>query len=294
VVEADGTQHYREGKPEWNYKKSDTDVIKNDYCKRNNIGLLRIRYRRYKWNSKSIRDTLASIMLHAQETGRANCFNCWDGDEYLPISNQAVEDVKRDDTITITKHDDYAEYSRTGNKCNLTVVMDIEDVEKLGTYRLYEKQGTIYHSKNGLSAARLFLGTTNNRKQYITYVNGDRYDLRKRNLKLMENSDVPRTRRLTKRSSTGIKGIHKSKGLVKGVFYKSIVASSHKCRCKKSFSYIRYGGENGAIQAAVRWLSSTDGSTTIPEGSTRKRVEMGSTQTDNAVGDDIVFSAGKS
>lgn len=254
LIEADGTQHYREGKPSWKYKIQPTDAIKNAFCLQNNIALLRIRYRRYKWNIDHLRTYISTLRLHSLEIGYANCFNCWDGGEIFPISSQDTLDIKkRDNQVYIEKQKPSIIYKRKIDGVYFEVLMDEEDISFLEGTMLFVSNNTVRLSKNGKTLASTILKNISD--EYIVYKNNNRLDLRKQNLLSVNKKNFPRSRRITKRTSTNCEGIYKTTTIVKGKLYRSIIATTHGNYFRKSFSYIKYGGEDNAIQAAKEWLS---------------------------------------
>lgn len=93
IVEADGRQPYMDGDPWGGDNLKENDIIKNNYCYNNGIGLLRVRYERYTDNKENIKNVLINILPPNGEIRKVNCFNCWNGSELIPIpiSNQAPQ-----------------------------------------------------------------------------------------------------------------------------------------------------------------------------------------------------------
>ena len=289
IESADGTQHYGKGKAGWGERCKETDAIKNEYCRTHGIALLRVRHRRYWWKREDFKNTLAQIQLHAQETGHANCFNCWDGSGLIPISSQASIKHKPKTVVQVETEGSTTKYRVYKNgKLAVDALFDKEFYDKhLASSSVYVKKGKLYYTGTGMLVANMVLERQGSALYIVEYKNGNAFDLRKENLYIVNNKDKPRPKRgLYNNSTTGVRGLTISKGMVKGKYYYSVVAFNRDTGKKKSFSFIRYGSQEAALEAGKRWLE--EGSTTIPEGSTSKRTEMGNTQTGKAVGEDIV------
>lgn len=77
VVEIDDMSHYGKDAKE-------RDKIKNDYCKKHGIRLLRIKATK----NCQPEEALVKTRLLLGESSTANFFNCWKGSQMIPISNQ--------------------------------------------------------------------------------------------------------------------------------------------------------------------------------------------------------------
>lgn len=234
---------------------------------------MRIRYRKYKAHKHSLLTVLKKIQLQCQETGTANCFNCWDGgDALLQISNQADIKHKEKLTVTINKVDDEVKYIT--NK--YTLLMDTNYYTQLqGGF--YIKKGKVYRSTTGKLAANEVLGITGKASHVVSYIDKNPFNIKKSNLKLEAVKGKERRKRgAYKTSQSGNPLITWSSSVVKNKHYNSWVAQG--TYRKKYFNIEKFGGKDLALKAAENWLMS-EGSTTIPKGSTPKQVEMGSTLT---------------
>lgn len=282
IIEADGNQHYLAARKAGGTRCWETDVIKNEYCKEKGIQLLRIRYRKYKAHKRSLLTVLKNIQLQCQETGTANCFNCWDGgEELLPISNQADINHKTKLTVTININNSEVEYITD----KFTLLMDNDYYSRI-TGGFYIKKGKVYRSTTGKLAANEVLNIDGNPKYTLTYIDKNPFNIKKANLLLEETKGKPRGKRgAYKTSQSKNTLITWSSTTVKGKQYNSWVVKG--TNGKKYFNIEKFGGKDLALKAAEKWLIS-EGSTTIPNGSTPKQVEMGSTLTDKAEGEDIV------
>lgn len=264
IIEADGNQHYSDARKAWGTRCWHTDAIKNEYCKEKGIQLLRIRYRKYKAHKHSLLTILKKIQLQCQETGTANCFNCWDGgDILLPISNQA--DIKHKEKLTITINKVNNEISYITNKYTLLMDTNYYDTLQGG---FYIKKGKVYRSTTGKLAANEVLGITGDAAHIISYIDKNPFNIKKSNLKLETTKGKARGKRgAYKTSQSGNTKITWSSAIVKGKLYESWVA--HGTIKKKYFNIEKFGGKDLALKAAEKWLIS-EGSTTIPQGSTLK------------------------
>lgn len=78
LIEADGVQHYnRNSKYRFFDNPSDHDFIKNNFCVKNKIYLLRIKYKRII-KEQTFCNILKNLFLQI-ERSEANYLNCWDG-----------------------------------------------------------------------------------------------------------------------------------------------------------------------------------------------------------------------
>ena len=262
IVEADGAQHYSNGKREWSDTRT-TDAIKNEFCKNNNIAILRIRHRRYKWKLNNLRKILEKIRLHAQETGHAYCFNCWDGgEELLPISSQADIKHKKKALINISYRDELVVYNING----IQILLDKSIYDNM-TYGLYLKNGKVYRSDTGKLMANTVLNITGTKGAFLVrYADGNTLNLQKHNLQLLQNSELPRSSRgAYKTSKTGDTRITLSRATVKGKVYTSYVVRLPNGK-KKYVNISKFNTQEDALAHARMLLS--EGSTTIPQGST--------------------------
>lgn len=262
IVEADGAQHYATGKPEWHMCKN-TDEFKNNFCKEHGISMLRVRHRRFEWNKDKLHKALTTIQLQAQETGSANCFNCWDGEALLPISSQAFIKIKPKARVEVHYETNCVHYSVYYNYVlQFTAYIDEKFYEQyLTVHSLYLRKGKLYLTSTGRLAANAVLGITSHGDVITKYKDDNPFNITKSNLYVIKNSELPRSRRVTKRSSTGIAGIHVAKGAVKGKEYATVYAISHKTGLKKGFGTTKIGFEE-AIRRAKEWLNMQEGSQT--------------------------------
>lgn len=289
-VEADGVQHYTDCEYLHSSHIKQTDAIKNAYCLEHGIGLIRIKYSRKESTKEQIKKAIQELLPTNGEIRPMKCFNCWDGSKWIPISSQAQTKHKARQTVVITRRDEKTvqyEVTREGTK-PLKVILDAEFVDtKMGNSTVYIKNGKVLWSKTGTLLANAVLEHKGHGKWITKYRNGDVFDLRKENLYLIENKEQARPKRgAYKTSKTGIPGVNLCKAFVKGKYYYTAIATHRITGKKKNFPVIRYGSPEAALEAAKAWA--WEGSTTIPEGSTPKPVEMGTSQTDKAVGEDIV------
>ena len=273
LVEADGTQHYAEGKAGWGGRCRETDLIKNEFCREAGIALLRIRYRRFKWKLDNLRTVIKTIQLHAQETGHANCFNCWDGSELIPISSEADIKHKPKAEVSISYKADIATYSTQG----VTIKLDKNVCEQL-TCGLYLKENKVYRSDTGTLMANHVLGIKGSRGvTVVTYLDGDSLNLCACNLRLQTNKDIPRSKRgAYATSKTGNTAITWNSAVVKGKRYNSYVVKLPSGK-KRYVNVAKFPSKEAALEQAYKLLES-ERSTTIPEGSTDEANASGNGQ----------------
>lgn len=283
IIEADGNQHYSASRKTWGTRVFETDAIKNEYCKANGIQLLRIRYRKFRYQLKRLTKVLSNIRLQCRETGTANCFNCWDGgDTLLPISSQADIKHKTKQTVKTTIEGDTVIYSTD----DFTIRLDLCYYNNLkGGF--YLKDGIVYRSNTGKLAANDVLGVDGKSTHKVVYRDKNPFNLTRANLELVEVQGLVRGKRgAYATSKSGNTAITWSSAVVKGKRYDSWVVKSASGK-KKYFNVNKYGGKEQALEVAKSWFES-EGSTTIPQGSTSERTEMGSTLPGSAEGEDIV------
>ena len=283
IIEADGNQHYSASKKVWGTRCWETDSIKNDYCEKNRIQLLRIRYRKFKYYKANLIKILRNIRLQCQETGTANCFNCWDGgDKLLPISSQA--DIRHKENCTVSVHidGDIVTY-RTEQ---FTLLLDLDYYNNLeGGF--YLNKGVVLRSNTGNLAANDVLKVKGKATHRVKYRDSNPFNLTRANLELEVLRGIPRGKRgAYSTSQSGDTAITWSSAVVKGKRYNSWVVLLPNGK-KKYFNVEKHGGKETALEVARMYLKS-EGSTTIPQGSRVKRPEMGSTLTYADEGEDIV------
>lgn len=89
IIEADGAQHFKDNTKYAHFDKPMLhDQIKNKFCKKQKIYLLRVRYQRFI-NQEILKDVIKNLLLQI-ERSEANYLNCWDGMETFPISSQGL------------------------------------------------------------------------------------------------------------------------------------------------------------------------------------------------------------
>ena len=92
IIEADGSQHYKDTSKYRHFDDpTNHDFIKNDFCLKNKIYLLRIRYKRII-QEEALCKILKNLFLQI-ERSEANYLNCWDGtikNDMFQISSQGT------------------------------------------------------------------------------------------------------------------------------------------------------------------------------------------------------------
>lgn len=272
IVEADGTQHYADGKAGWGDRCRTTDAIKNKFCCENGIALLRIRFRRFKWCLDDLRDEINKIQLHAQEIGHANCFNCWDGSGLIPISSEADIKHKKQRKVHIAYNENMATYKVD----TVEIKLDAAICKNLNC-GLYIKNNKVYRSDTGLLMANYVLNIKGVKgARCVTYNDGNPLNLCKSNLVLRENKELPRSKRgAYKNSRTGSTLITWSSTTIKGKIYNSYVVKFPSGK-KKYINVAKFSSKEEALQYAYSLLP--ERSTTIPEGSTDEANASGNGQ----------------
>ena len=272
IVEADGTQHYADGKAGWGDRCRTTDNIKNEFCREKGIALLRIRFRRFRWHLEDLRTVINKIQLHAQETGHANCFNCWDGSGLIPISSEADIKHKKQRKVHISYNENIATYKLDTAEIKLDA-----DICKNLNCGLYIKKNKVYRSDTGLLMANYVLNIKGVKgARCVTYNDGNPLNLCKSNLTLRENKELPRSKRgAYKNSLTGSTFITWNSATVKGKVYNSYVVKFPNGK-KKYINVAKFSSKEEALQYAYSLLS--ERSTTIPEGSTDEANASGNGQ----------------
>lgn len=272
IVEADGTQHYADGKAGWGDHCRTTDAIKNEFCREKGIALLRIRFRRFQWHLEDLRTVINKIQLHAQETGHANCFNCWDGSGLIPISSEADIKHKKQRKVHISYNENIATY-----KLDTVEIKLDADICKNLNCGLYIKKNKVYRSDTGLLMANYVLNIKGVKgAKCVTYNDGNPLNLCKSNLTLRENKELPRSKRgAYKNSLTGSTFITWNSATVKGKLYNSYVVKFPNGK-KKYVNVAKFSSKEEALQYSYSLLS--ERSTTIPEGSTDEANASGNGQ----------------
>jgi len=161
-------------------------------------------------------------------------------------------------------HKDYTEILVT-NSNDITflkkVLIDSEDVTKVGKIRVNKSTGYAYKCGTGENIAHIIMNHTINKYTVVDHKNGDRCDHRKKHLRILTQADNTNNRNKSK-SNIGITGIAlRTKGNYK--YYRATVSdritpirgktkSATKRYCKQ-FNINKLGEAEALIQAK-NWL----------------------------------------
>lgn len=153
--------------------------------------------------------------------------------------------------------------NKTGDSSYIgTVLVDIEDLNKIGTVRI-SNGGYAYTTKvPSANVAHIVMNHTSNRETVVDHINGNGLDNRKKNLRVVSASDNNTNQNTNKRNNTGVVGIAlKSRG---GYLYYRATVSDRKTQMQnhprnkskqisKNFNINKLGKSEAFLQAK-KWL----------------------------------------
>ena len=188
---------------------------------------------------------------------------------------------------TLFLHNGYAEIVvEKPNAYKHTTYCDLEDLQSLGGKIRVTNGGYAFTNKGNV--AHIVMCHTPSRKLIVVHINGNTLDNRKANLRVVAQSENAQNRHSFVKNNAGTIGVaFRQNG--KYQHYKCSVPDKTKVHKKtgrivrytKQFSISKLGREK-AFESAQKWLgqkkeelgySVDSGSTTIPQGSTAKRLE---------------------
>lgn len=154
----------------------------------------------------------------------------------------------------IKLHNEYAEVVVISSKGNYkhTVLIDIDDLAKVGKMRI-SNTGYAYQTRgNGKSVTAVIMGVETNKNLYVDHINGNTLDNRKANLRVCSPSINARNRKTFIRNNTGTVGIaYRESGNYK--YYRAQYTDLNKNRKTKQFNINKLGKET-AFMEAKKWL----------------------------------------
>jgi len=166
---------------------------------------------------------------------------------------------------TVILHNDYVEIkvTKTGDSSyNGTVLVDIEDLSKIGKVRITNDAYAYLCSRSGRSVAHEVLSHKSNMETVVDHINGNSLDNRKKNLRVLLQKDNANNRH-SSRNNTGVVGIARRNVGGYAYYRASVTDRNHPVKsgetrsaCKrywKQFNINKLGKEK-AFEAAEKWL----------------------------------------
>lgn len=165
----------------------------------------------------------------------------------------------------IILHNEYVEIkvTRTGyNSYESTVLIDAEDLPKVGKIRVTNANYVHQCNKQQLNVAHVVLNHISNMKTVVDHINGNRLDNRKANLRVVTQAQNANNRTTLPRNNTGIVGIQlRENGSYQ--YYRVTISDRHTImggtqsktkQLSKQFNINKLGKEE-AFKLAKNWLT---------------------------------------
>lgn len=108
---------------------------------------------------------------------------------------------------TVILHNGYAEIIAESANYKHSVLIDIEDIQKVGKVRVTNKLYAYQCKQNAKPVSCVVMNFDSNRKKVVDHINGNRLDNRKSNLRIVSQRQNVTNKRTYVRNNTGVVGI---------------------------------------------------------------------------------------